>query len=133
MVARMSSRTNVRDLIISIAKSIAFLCSYVIMDLIQEVITAMLDFEWDEDKEAKNIKKHGIDFVSASHIFLDRNRIEYYDTQHSESEDRFITIGMVEEILTVVYTERKSTIRIISARLATKKEIKRYYYGDQKI
>ena len=89
-----------------------------------------IKFEWDEEKEVANIKKHGIDFKSASFVFLDMNRIEIFDEAHSELEDRYITIGVVEEVLTVVYTERKKSIRIISARPATKKEIERYYYGD---
>ena len=86
-------------------------------------------FDWDEDKECSNIKKHGIDFESASFVFLDENRIEIYDELHSDTENRFITIGMAEEVLTVVYTERNSSIRIISARCATKKEKERYYHG----
>ena len=76
----------------------------------------------------KLIAKHGIDFETASHVFLDSNRLEYYDEAHSSrGEARNITIGYVEEILTVVYTERKKALRIISARAATKKESMMYY------
>ena len=89
-----------------------------------------IHFDWDEDKECSKIKKHGIDFESASFVFLDENRIEIYDESHSDTEDRFITIGTVEEVLTVVYTERNNSIRIISARCATKKEKERYYHGN---
>ena len=89
-----------------------------------------LRFEWDEEKEKINIIKHGIDFKTASHVFLDLNRLEFYDEKHSTAEeDRYITIGLVEEILTVVYTERTTALRIISARAATKKE-RMAYYGD---
>ncbi len=89
-----------------------------------------LQFEWDEEKEKINIKKHGIDFTIASHVFLDPNRLEYYDKAHSTAEeDRYITIGYVADVLTVVYTERKKSVRIISARRATKKE-KGAYYGN---
>ena len=88
------------------------------------------NFEWDEEKESANIKKHGIDFESASFVFLDKNRIELFDKEHSVMEDRFITIGIAEDVLSVVYTERKMSIRIISARHATKKEIERYYNGN---
>ena len=89
-----------------------------------------LEFEWDEEKERINIAKHGIDFETASHVFLDPNRMEYYDEAHSSrGEARNITIGYVEEILTVVYTERKKALRIISARAATKKE-RMMYYGN---
>ena len=89
-----------------------------------------LQFEWDEEKEKNNIVKHGIDFKTASHVFLDPNRLEFYDEKHSTAEeDRYITIGFVKEILTVVYTERAAALRIISARAATKKE-RMFYYGD---
>jgi hypothetical protein len=88
-------------------------------------------FEWDTEKEEINIKKHGIDFDIAKHVFLDSHRIELYDEEHSSiDEERYITIGMVGKVLTVVYTERGNAIRIISARLATRKEIMRYYYGN---
>ena len=88
-----------------------------------------LQFEWDEEKEQINIAKHGIDFVTASHVFLDPDRLEIFDEKHSTvDEERYITIGLVEDVLTVVYTERISALRIISARIATKKE-KESYYG----
>lgn len=87
-----------------------------------------LHFEWDERKEQINITKHGIDFATASHVFLDPNRMEYYDQPHSTAtEDRYVTIGYAGAVLTVVYTERRETLRIISARAATKKERKAYY------
>ncbi len=89
-------------------------------------------FEWDEKKNVANIQKHGFGFETAIHVFSDENRIEYYDEWHSDEEDRFITIGMVDNILMVimvVYTERKDAIRLISARKATKKE-KEDYYGN---
>ncbi|MDO5133846.1 MAG: BrnT family toxin [Eubacteriales bacterium] len=80
-----------------------------------------LYFEWDEEKEQISINKHGIDFATASHVFLDPNRMEYYDQAHSLSrEDRYITIGYAGDVLTVVYTERRESLRIISARAATK-------------
>ena len=88
-----------------------------------------LKFEWDEDKERANIKKHGISFSTAALVFNDEKRVEYYDADHSGEEDRFATIGLVGDIITVVYTIRKPIYRIISARAATKKEKKRYYDG----
>ena len=94
-----------------------------------------LQFEWDELKEQINITKHGIDFATASHVFLDPDRVEIFDEKHSTvDEERYITIGLVEDVLTVVYTERISALRIISARIATKKEkellwlLKNMYY-----
>ena len=92
-----------------------------------------MNFEWDSEKEEMNIRKHGIDFDTASHVFNDRNRLEFYDKWHSfPTEDRFIVIGMVEDVLYVVYTEREDAIRLISARIATAKEKELYTYGNSK-
>lgn len=88
----------------------------------------IVDFEWDEEKASINARKHGIDFETAARVFLDPNRLEDYDSEHGGDEDRWITIGLVETaILTVVYTDRRRNIRIISARKATKNEQKAYY------
>ena len=91
---------------------------------------SQLLFEWDESKNQTNILKHGIDFDSAILVFNDPNRIEIYDVEHSLEEDRYNTIGLVDKVLFVVYTERKSLIRMISARPATKKEEELYYDAD---
>jgi uncharacterized DUF497 family protein len=58
---------------------------------------------------------------------LDEERIELYDFEHSIYEDRYIVVGRVDKVLTIVYTERKDRIRIISARVATKEEEELYY------
>ena len=89
-------------------------------------------FEWDESKERINISKHGIDFSTAALVFGDDNRIEKYDESHSMTEERYVTIGEINGIaviVVVVYTEREDSIRIISARLATKIEKEAYYNG----
>ena len=87
-------------------------------------------FEWDDHKESINIKKHGINFTTASRVFLDPNRIERYDSLHSSYfEDRYNTIGKVNDILFVVYTDRADSIRIISARIASREEKEAYEYG----
>lgn len=86
------------------------------------------DFEWDEEKERVNIKKHGIDFDTASLVFEDYDSIVWRDESHSGDEERYNILGMVKDVLFVVYTERRERIRIISARLATKAE--RRYYDD---
>jgi len=85
-------------------------------------------FEWDEKKEKENIRKHRISFEEAKTIFNDPFSITIHDPKHSINEARFIDIGLStkENILIVVYTERKKVIRIISSRLATKKEQKEY-------
>lgn len=94
-----------------------------------------MKFEWDENKNRANKKKHGITFEVASLVFYDENRLEEYDEWHSDDEDRYSVIGIVGELLQVVCTDRpeNDSIRIISARLATKEERMRYYehcYND---
>ena len=100
--------------------------------LYNEVWRYTMIFEWDESKERINISKHGIDFSTAALVFGDDNRIEKYDESHSMTEDRYVTIGEINGIaviVVVVYTEREDSIRIISARLATKIEKEAYYNG----
>lgn len=109
-------------------------------------------FEYDPEKNRKNIEKHGISFKSAARVFFDYDRIELYDESHSGEEDRYDTIGdtsagnlivlgnlqdVLQDILFVVYTERviadengksREIIRLISARMATNFE-RGVYYG----
>ena len=93
----------------------------------------MIRFEWDEKKNRSNQKKHGIWFEEAQQVFDDVAAIRFYDTLHSDDEDRFVLLGMSgsSRTLVVVFCERESQnkIRIISARKATKKEIKTYEEG----
>ena len=87
------------------------------------IITDDGKFEWDEDKNAKNVEKHGIDFNFAKRVFDDEDKIEEYDDFHSTyNEQRYRVVGMVDnDILFVVETELESgRIRIISARYADK-------------
>ena len=90
-----------------------------------------MKFIWDKVKSESNKKKHGISFELASKVFYDEERIELYDKEHSMDEDRYITIGKVDEVLFVVYTERNDDIRLISAKLADKNE-REAYYGSKK-
>ena len=83
--------------------------------------------EWDISKNNSNITKHKLSFETAALVFADGNRIEFYDSLHSESEDRYRVIGIVNDVIVVIYTERKKALRIISARYATKAERKIYY------
>ncbi|UTC75924.1 BrnT family toxin [Treponema sp. OMZ 792] len=89
-------------------------------------------FEWDNEKNSINIKKHGIDFAEILSVFDDPYFYEIYDINHSAEEDRFVGIGIVNGLLVVVvsYTER-SKIRLISARRATRLE-KEVYYEKRK-
>lgn len=88
-------------------------------------------FEWDDEKYQINLRKHNIDFNDAAKVFGDENRIEWFDAKHSDEEERYITLGMVDEILFVVYTEREDRTRLISARLADKSERRKYYARDE--
>ena len=87
-----------------------------------------LIFEWDTNKARTNILKHGISFEEASTLFADENSITIDDPAHSLREKRSITIGlsMRKNVVVAVHTERFGTIRIISARLASRKERKQY-------
>ena len=90
-----------------------------------------LIFEWDEEKNRINKRKHHISFETAEKVFADENRIEWFDEEHSDEEDRYITLGMVNDILHVVYTERGVAIRLISARRADKDERRKYYAREE--
>lgn len=87
-------------------------------------------FEWDEEKNVINKQKHKISFETAAHVFEDPQCIEMYDFEHSTDEDRYIAIGKVGDVLFVVFTERKDSLRLISARLATSTERSLYYDQD---
>ena len=83
--------------------------------------------EWDDKKAALNKQKHGISFETAALVFADENRIERLDNRHSQDETRWQVIGMVNDVLFVVYTEREEAARIIMARMASPKERSEYY------
>jgi len=96
-------------------------------------------FDWDEDKENANIKKHnGIDFNEASEVFFDDDAFDEFDEEHSTAEEtRFICVGnSSKKFLRVSYTIRfdengNEIIRIISARKGKKKEENLYYGQEQ--
>ena len=87
-------------------------------------------FDWDENKNESNIKKHGISFEQAQFVFFDENAIVEYDDEHSEGEDRFVIIGadIDFKILMVCHCFRRNDeiIRILSARKATPNEQGQY-------
>ncbi len=89
----------------------------------------IMKFEWDLKKEALNIKKHNVAFSEAASVFFDDNAIAEFDLLHSNSEDKFKVIGFSSRLnlLFVVFVERdKKSVRIISARKATKSERTKY-------
>jgi len=85
-------------------------------------------FEWDTRKSAANLRKHGVSFAEAGTVFGDELSITVPDPDHSDKEDRFITIGWsnLHRLLMVAHTDRGENIRIISARELTKVERKEY-------
>jgi uncharacterized protein len=88
----------------------------------------VLTFEWDEVKNAANVLKHGISFEQASEIFLDPLSLTIQDPEHSDVENRFVTIGttLVGMIVVAIHVDREGRVRMISARLATPKERRDY-------
>lgn len=91
------------------------------------------NFDWNPDKEKQNIRKHGMNFRKASSIFRDPSQLSIYDEEHSDYEDRWITIGLDDGgvLRVVVHTfehldKLNCNIRIISARKATNQEKKQY-------
>ena len=87
-------------------------------------------FQWDERKNKLNQQKHRISFEEAQTVFFDEHAVEFFDPDHSESEDRFLLLGLSFHLKTLVvchcFQESDSVVRIISARKATQKE--RNYY-----
>ena len=84
----------------------------------------MFRFEWDDQKAASNLQKHGVSFDEAVSVFADDLALTFPDTDRFESEDRSRTYGISNKgrLLVVVHTERRSNLRIISARKATRYE-----------
>jgi uncharacterized DUF497 family protein len=85
-------------------------------------------YEYDPEKAAANLHKHKVSFAEAASVFLDRLALTFSDPDHSDVEDREITIGMSskQRVLFVSHCERGDRIRIIRARRATRKERLRY-------
>jgi len=93
-----------------------------------QVYTQEIDFEWDAEKNAFNIKKHGISFEEAKCIF-DGLVFTAQDTREEYGEARFISVGSMggAVVFVVVHTLRDGRIRLISARKASHKERKTYH------
>ena len=86
------------------------------------------DFEWDDAKAEANFQKHGVEFQTATKAFNDAYCIDEVDDSMSYGEQRFRLLARVGgHLLLVVYSERGETIRIISARQATRREHDRYF------
>lgn len=91
---------------------------------------AEIRVEWDEGKNQANQRKHGVSFEEAATVFTDERGLLIADPQHSDEEDRFLLLGMSAALRTLVvchcYRETVETIRIISARRASRKERQTY-------
>jgi len=92
-----------------------------------------IQFEWDENKAATNVRKHGVTFEAASTVFRDPRLVTLADVRHSETEERWFSIGWANNgtILAVAYLWSDSgpgvtTVRLISARQATQNQIRSY-------
>lgn len=91
----------------------------------------MFKFEWDDQKAANNLLKHGVSFDEAVSVFGDALALTFADTDHTDDEDRSRTYGISNKVrlLVVIHTERRNGIRIISARKATRYEKSIYENG----
>jgi uncharacterized protein len=88
-------------------------------------------FEWNDDKAASNLSKHGVSFEEAKTVFDHPLYVDFYDPDHSEDEERYLIVGQSSRgrLLIVSYTERGDSIRLISAREVTRTEREAYEEG----
>ncbi len=91
------------------------------------------EFDWDDDKAAANLSKHGVSFTAAMAVFTDPLAMTRYDDEHSEAEERWVTLGQGPDgtLLLVVHTytasdANRALVRIISARHPTRREAQQY-------
>ena len=91
-----------------------------------------MDFEWDDSKAESNERKHRVPFTEAMTVFADLLSLTGYDPDHSDGEDRYITMGMsaAGRLLLVSHTDRGEKVRIISARKAGRRERRDYEDGN---
>ena len=95
-------------------------------------------FDWDLEKEASNLRKHRVSFRQAASVFRDPRQLSIYDDEHSQNEDRWITLGIDSSgsVRVVVHTfeqvsQELCRIRIISARKATSEEVLQYQEAEE--
>jgi hypothetical protein len=91
-----------------------------------------VEFEWNPDKAALNLEKHGVSFQEAATVFNDPLSMTFPDPDHSIGESRYVIIGLSRfgQLLVVAHTDRDAKVRIISARKATRQERKFYEQGS---
>lgn len=90
-----------------------------------------MQFEWNPDKAALNLEKHGVSFQEATTVFNDPLSVTFPDPDHSVGENRYVIIGMsgFGQLLVIAHTDRGEKLRIISARKATRQERRFYEAG----
>lgn len=90
-----------------------------------------MKFDWDDNKAVRNLSKHEVSFDEAKTVFDDPLYVDFYDLDHSDDEERYLIVGESNRgrVLIVSYTERKNSIRIISARQVTRLEREAYEEG----
>ena len=86
------------------------------------------EFEWDQAKAGANLAKHGVSFEEATDVFADPLNVLMLDPTHSAGEQRYLLLGQSrkQRLLVIAFAERPPRTRLISARLATKRERQRY-------
>jgi uncharacterized protein len=91
-----------------------------------------MEFEWNPEKAAINLKKHNLSFQEAATVFDDSLSVTFPDPDHSIGESRYVIIGMSRsgQLLVVSHTDRENRTRIISARRATRQERRFYEKGS---
>lgn len=84
----------------------------------------LLEFDWDKANKYKNLEKHKVEFKECEEVFFNKPLKTYYDIKHSQTEDRFVALGITNKKrkLHIVFTVRENKIRIISARSMSRKE-----------
>lgn len=94
------------------------------------------EFDWDDDKAAVNLRKHGVEFLDAMTVLSDPLAMTTYDAEHSDDEDRWISVGrsISGALLVVIHTfssagPQSALVRLISARPAAKRELQQYEQG----
>jgi uncharacterized DUF497 family protein len=90
-----------------------------------------VEFEWDPEKATGNVAKHGVSFQEAATVFGDPLAMTYFDPDHSDDEDRYLTFAYSSagRLLVVSHTDRDERTRIISARPATRQERRQHEQG----
>ncbi len=95
---------------------------------------ADIRFEWDEEKNRQNRRKHGVSFEEAQTVFFDENALRFFDPDHSNDEDRFIMLGISSQLRVLIvchcYRQDETVIRIISARKANREEERDYWRAN---